>query len=193
MAPEAAGDRSLGRGARARILEAARILFAQQGINATSINELRAAARVSKRTLYQQFESKEDLVLAYLDESRRTSPAELLLAREDLAPRARLLELFTSLAEVRDPAGPEPLVAAAVEFPDPAHPVHRAAVAHSELFLKRVCELARAAGATDPKQAGRRLTLLYTGAAGRAALDDRVGAVADAYAIAASILRDAID
>jgi AcrR family transcriptional regulator len=193
VSPQAASERSLGRGARARILEAARVLFARQGINATSINELRAAARVSKRTLYQQFASKDELVLAYLDESWRTGPAEALLDREDLAPRARLLEMFTTLADLREPIGPEPLVAAAVEFPDPGHPVHRAAVAHSQRFVARVCDLARAAGATDPEQVGRRLALLYTGAAGRAALDDRGAAVSDAYAIAAAILRDAID
>jgi AcrR family transcriptional regulator len=193
VAPQAASERSLGRGARARILEAAKVLFARQGINATSINELGAAARVSKRTLYQQFASKDELVLAYLDESRRTGAAEALLEREDLSPRARLLEMFTTLADVRDPIGPEPLMAASVEFPDPGHPVHRAAVDTSHRFVARLSDLARAAGATDPDQVGRRLALLYTGAAGRAALDDRAAAVSDAYAVAAAILRDAID
>jgi AcrR family transcriptional regulator len=169
------------------------VLFARQGINATSINELGAAARVSKRTLYQQFASKDELVLAYLDESRRTGSAEALLEREDLSPRARLLEMFTTLADMRDPIGPEPLMAAAVEFPDPGHPVHRAAVDHSHRFVARISDLARAAGAGDPEQVGRRLALLYTGAAGRAELDDRAAAVSDAYAVAAAILRDAID
>jgi AcrR family transcriptional regulator len=169
------------------------VLFARQGINATSINELGAAAHISKRTLYQQFASKDELVLAYLDESRRSGAAEALLEREDLTPRARLLEMFTTLAEVREPIGPDPLVAAAVEFPDPEHPVHRAAVDHSRRFVARISDLARAAGATNPEQVGRRLALLYMGAAGRAALDDRAIAVSDAYAVAAAILRDAID
>ena len=71
MAPPS-GERSLGRGSRTRILAAAKTLFGRQGFNATSINELRAEARVSKRTLYQQFVSKDELVLAYLDESERT-------------------------------------------------------------------------------------------------------------------------
>lgn len=193
MAPRAAGDRSLGRGSRVRILEAARTLFGRQGINATSINELRAEARVSKRTLYQQFASKDELILAYLDESRRVSPAEALLAREDLVPRARLLELFTSLAEAPPPISPEPFVAAALEFPDPEHPVHRAAVEHGRRFVARLSELARAAGAPDPEQVGRRLALLYSGAAGGVMLDDPARAASDAYAVAAAILRDAID
>src|ERR1700743_3681807 len=102
MAP-AGRPGSLGRGARPRILAAARVLFARPGIHATSINELRAEARVSKRTLYQQFASKDELVLAYLDESARTGPTELLLAREELLPRAPLLELCTTLAAPPQP------------------------------------------------------------------------------------------
>ena len=184
---------SLGRGARSRILAAAQTLFARQGINATSINELRAEARVSKRTLYQQFESKDALVLAYLEESERTSPAETLLAREDLAPRARLLELFTTLIEGPAPRAPDPFSAAATEFPDPEHPVHRASVDHDRRFLARLSGLARAAGAADPEQVGRRLALLYTGAAARVMVDDAAEAVSDAHAVAAAILRDAID
>ena len=192
MAP--AGRRgSLGRGARERILAAATELFARQGFNATSINDLHAAARVSKRTLYQQFASKEALVLAYLDQSSRASAAEALLAREDLVPRARLLELFTTLADAPRPHAPDPFLAATVEFPDPEHPAHRAAVEHSERFVARLSDLARAAGAAEPEQVGRRLALLYLGAAGRSLLDGPAPAVSDAYAVAAAILRDAID
>ncbi len=193
MTPPVPRDRSLGRGARQRILAAARTLFGRQGINATSINELRAEARVSKRTLYQQFVSKDELVLAYLAESERVSAAEALLAREDLVPRARLLELFTALADAPQPLAPDPFLAAAVEFPDPGHVVHRAAVEHAQRFVTRVSDLARAAGAADPDQVGRRLALLYMGAAGRVMLDDAATAVSDAYAVAAAILRDAID
>lgn len=193
MASQAAGDRSLGRGARPRILAAARTLFARQGINATSINELRAEARVSKRTLYQQFASKDELVLAYLEQSERDSPAQALLLREDLVPRARLLELFTTLAAAPRPLAPDPFTAAAVEFPDPEHPVHRAAVERGGRFVAQITALARAAGAADAEQVGRRLALLYAGAAARVQLADAAAVVADAYAVAAAILRDAID
>ena len=55
---------SLGRGARERILAAAETLFARRGINATSMNDLYIEARVSKRTLYQHFAGKDELVLA---------------------------------------------------------------------------------------------------------------------------------
>jgi AcrR family transcriptional regulator len=183
---------SLGRGARDRIITAAAELFARQGFNATSVNELHAAARVSKRTLYQHFASKDDLVLAYLTAYARTGATERVLSREDLAPRTRLLEVFTALA---DPSStrPDPILAATVEFPDPEHPLHRAATEHAERFSTRLSALARAAGARDPERTARRLVTLYAGACCRVLLEDVAAVVDEVYMMAAAILRDAID
>jgi AcrR family transcriptional regulator len=191
MAP--AGRRgSLGRGARDRILAAAAELFARQGFNATGINELHAAARVSKRTLYQQFDSKDELIRAYLDGYGRTGPTDAVLSREDLAPRTRLLELFTALADSQTVV-PDPILAAAAEFPDRGHPVHRAAAEHAQRFADRLSALARAAGARDPERTARRLVTLYDGACCRLLVEDVATVVADAYLLATMILRDAID
>src|ERR1700677_679780 len=186
---------SLGRGARERILAAAGLLFARRGINATSMNDLYLEARVSKRTLYHYFAGKDELVAAYLDAVQHDAGLEpqAVLARDDLAPRARLLELFTTLAEQPRPLRGDPFVGAAVEFPDPSHPAHQAAAEHGRWLQQRLTDLARAAGARDPEQVGRRLALLYDGAAIRAFVDDDPAPTADAYAIAAAILRDAID
>jgi len=184
---------SLGRGARERIIAAAETLFASRGINATSMNDLYVEARVSKRTLYQHFAGKDELVLAVLATAQERGGAAAVLARGELAPRARLLELFTALAQRPRPLRSDPFVSAAVEFPDPSHPAHRAAAEHSRWLQQRLTDLARAAGARDPEQVGRRLALLYDGAAIRAFIDDDPAPTADAYAIAAAILRDAID
>lgn len=186
-------ERSLGRGARARILAAADALFSSQGFNATSINDLRERARVSKRTLYQQFASKDELILAHLAERERGGAAVTLLAREQLAPRTRLLELFTTLAEQPQRAGPDAFLAAAAEFPDPAHPAHRAALEHHRRFCRQLGDLARGAGARDPDRLGRQLALLYAGAASAALIEDPARVVSDAYAMAATLVREAID
>ncbi len=191
MAPE--GPRvSLGRGGRERILAAAAELFARQGFNATGINELHRAARVSKRTLYQHFASKEEVILAHLSACAERSPAAAVLAREELTPRTRLLELFTALA---DPGTriPEPFLAAAMEFPDPQGRVHEAAAAHAHALTERLTALARAAGARAPERTARQLLTLYDGACCRLLLEDAGGVVSDAYGTAAAILRDAID
>jgi AcrR family transcriptional regulator len=82
-----------GRGARERILSASQQLFREQGINRTGMDQLCAAAQVSKRTAYQHFAGKDELVAEYL---RRFDPAVLsgVFDRTDLTPRERLLAAF---------------------------------------------------------------------------------------------------
>lgn len=181
--------------ARARILAAARELFYRRGINATGVAELCAAAHVSKRTLYQHFSGKDELVVAYLEacaDDRLYAP-EAILARADLAPRSRLLELFEALAVAGHPMRGDPFVNAAVELADPASPGHRAAAAHKRDFGERLADLAREAGARDADRVGRRLALLYDGAAAQIVVHDAPDAAAEAEALAAAILREAID
>ena len=184
-----------GRGARGRILAAARVLFHRQGINATGIAELCAAAHVSKRTLYQHFAGKDELVVAYLAafaEDPGYAP-EAILARADLAPRARLLELFDGLAGGAHPLRGCPFVNAGVELADPGHPGHRFAAEHKRRFTERLAGLAREAGARNADRVAARLALLYDGAAAQVVLRDTPEPAAEAQALAAAILRDAID
>ncbi|HET9094783.1 MAG TPA: helix-turn-helix domain-containing protein [Solirubrobacteraceae bacterium] len=191
MAPERR-QASLGRGARQRILAAAAELFGRQGFNATAINELHRSARVSKRTLYQHFATKEDLILAHLAACADGSPAAAVLARDELTARTRLLELFTALADPATPV-PDPFLAAAMEFPDPRDRVHAAAAEQAGRFTATLTALARASGAREPERTARRLLTLYQGACCRLLVEDAGVVVSDAYGTAAVILRDAID
>jgi len=182
-----------GRGARARILQAALILFGERGINPTGVAELAAAAQVSKRTLYQHFASKDDVIVAYLQafEDDPGLGPEGVLARTDLAPRARLLELFSALGEQARPLRGCPFVNAAVELADPRHPAHRLAAEHKRRFAEQLIDIARDAGARPAEQTGRRLALLYDGAAARMVVLNGPEPAAEAFAMAALILHQA--
>jgi AcrR family transcriptional regulator len=184
-----------GRGARARIVQAARILFGEHGITSTGVAELAAGAQVSKRTLYQHFPSKDDVVVACLQafEDDPGLGPEGVLSRADLSPRSRLLELFAALGNQPRPMRGCPFVNAAVELPDPGHPAHRFAAEHKRRLAERLTEIARDAGARPAEQVGRRLALLYDGAAAQLAVYDSAEPAAEAFAMAAAILRDAID
>lgn len=184
-----------GRGARARILQASRVLFGERGITTTGVAELSAAAEVSKRTLYQYFPSKDDVVVAYLRafEEEPTLGPEGVLARTELSPRARLLELFAALGEQQPPTRGCPFVNAAVELADPAHPAHRFAAEHKRRFTDRLTDIARDAGARPAEQVGRRLALLYDGAAAQMVVTGSAESAPEAFAMAAALLREAID
>ena len=51
---------------RERILETADRLFYGQGIRAVGVDTIAAEIGISKRTLYNYFPSKDDLIVAYL-------------------------------------------------------------------------------------------------------------------------------
>ena len=156
------GPRGLrrGRGARERILSASQQLFRDQGINNTGMDQLCAAAQVSKRTAYQHFASKDELIAEHL---RRFDPDVLpeVFDRTDLTPRERLLAVFDIHAPLC------PFIAAAVEIADPSHPARVRARDYKKAFAARLAETAREAGAANPEQLGEQLALLLDGASAR--------------------------
>jgi AcrR family transcriptional regulator len=183
--------RRRGRGARERILSASQQLFRDQGINRTGMDQLCAAARVSKRTAYQHFTGKDELVAEYL---RRFDPDVTggVFDRTDLTPRERLLAAF----EVPATGAPDitpmcPYIAASIEIHDPQHPARQYARDYKEAFAARLAETAREAGATNPEQLGEQLALLLDGASARTRVLN-ADTFPTAAAIAAVLINNAI-
>jgi len=175
-----------GRGARERILSASQQLFRDQGINRTGMDQLSAVARVSKRTAYQHFSSKDELVTEYL---RRFDPDVMpaVFDRTDLTPRERLLAAFEMPAST--PLCP--YIGAAVELHDPHHPASQYARDYKTAIAARLTDTAREAGATDPERLGEQLALLIDGASVRTRVLDRES-FSTAAAIAAVLIDNAI-
>lgn len=160
--------RRRGRGARERILAAAGQLFREQGINSTGMDQLCAAARVSKRTAYQHFGSKDDLIAEYLQGIDPDIMPEVF-ERTDLPPRERLLAMFESpLVLTPDPTPLCPFIGAAVEISDPEHRARILARTYKKAVAARLTEAAREAGAADPELLGEQLALIFDGASARA-------------------------
>ncbi|MFJ7213427.1 TetR/AcrR family transcriptional regulator [Amycolatopsis sp. NPDC098790] len=154
--------RRRGRGARERILGASQQLFREQGINRTGMDQLTAAAQVSKHTVYQHFAGKDELVAEYL---RHFDPDVMpgVFDRADLTPRQRLLAAF----DVPASTPLCPYLGAAVELHDPRHPASEYAREYKKAIAARLADAAREAGAIDPEQLGEQLALLIDGASVR--------------------------
>jgi AcrR family transcriptional regulator len=96
-APVSPADSGLPAKKRARelLLETAARLFYAQGVRATGIDAITAQAGVAKKSLYNNFTSKQELVAAYL-EARHDEWLGLYHARVDntAGPRERVLAVF---------------------------------------------------------------------------------------------------
>ena len=176
--------RRRGRGARERILSASRQLFRDQGINSTGMDQLCAVAGVSKRTLYQHFAGKDELIAEHL---RRFDPEVMpeLFDRTDLTPRERLLAAF----DIHPPLCP--YIATAVEIHNPEHSARVYARDYKQALAARLTETAREAGATNPEELGEQLALLLDGASARSRVLN-TSAFSTAAAIAAVLIDNAI-
>ncbi|MFF7650547.1 TetR/AcrR family transcriptional regulator [Streptomyces sp. NPDC007983] len=182
-----------GRGARERILAAAAQLFASQGINATGMEQVAEEAPVSKRTLYAHFRTKSDLVIAHLRELGASgSTLESVLAREDLAPRERILRLFDQPGPDAGPVRGCPFIDAAVEFPDPHSAVHAHAREQKLLMVRLVTALTTELGCREPAALAEQLVTLADGAASRAMVLDQADYGRHARAAAEILLDNAL-
>jgi AcrR family transcriptional regulator len=85
---------------RSQLLDAAEQVFYARGIQAVNMSEVRAAADLPMRRMYQLFPSKDDLVVAFL----RRRHDRMMAAIEDYVadvdpPRLRVLAIFDYLDE----------------------------------------------------------------------------------------------
>jgi AcrR family transcriptional regulator len=152
---------------RDRILETAQRLFYRDGFRAVGIDTIIAEAGVAKMSLYRHFPSKDDLIVAYLQEADRRYWDWLDGAVADIEdPGDRLLGMFEAIEKLA--TNPECLGCAfqgtAAEYPARDHPGHRVALAHKESVRQRFTTLAREAGLADPEGLADQLLLLMDGA-----------------------------
>src|SRR5262245_49013391 len=155
------------------------MLFYRNGIHRTGVELVAEHAHVSKRTLYQHFPSKDELVAAYLRDiidSGGTEPARKL-ATSDAPPRDRLLAIFDIGGEGRFRGCA--FHNAAVEAADGMDEVQQIVDEYKSDFLDRLTWIAAEAGAADPAALARQLALLLEGASAMAASMNDTAPLAD--------------
>ena len=80
---------------RAQLVDVARQLFAKNGVDNTTMNDIAVASTKGRRTLYTYFKSKEDIYVAVVEsELDRLSEALDRVASENIAPDLKILKLI---------------------------------------------------------------------------------------------------
>ncbi|MEV5650248.1 helix-turn-helix domain-containing protein [Nocardia sp. NPDC052254] len=161
--------------ARTRLLNTAAGLFYAEGLHAVGVDRVIAEAQVTRATLYRHFRSKDDLLVAYLTQTDEAIRARIDTARTpDASPDDVIRTVARSIADDIGRSGFRgcAFLNAAAEYPDPAHPVHRAVLAHRQWFLATMTELFAGTGKADAEPAARHFVMLRDGAMAAGCLTD---------------------
>ncbi|WP_329790536.1 helix-turn-helix domain-containing protein [Lentzea sp. DG1S-22] len=178
-----------------RALEAAGRLFYERGIHAVGVDLIAAEAGVTKKTLYDRFGSKEQIVVEYLAgrDERWRAFLDRYLESAGQDPVARVLAVFDASRDWSSEHSRKgcAMVNAHAEISDPAHPAHPIVVGQKEWMLALFTDLVREIAPERADGLGRTLLLLHEGALvahGFGTFPDAVGLARDQ---AAELLRNA--
>ncbi|GAB7190688.1 TetR/AcrR family transcriptional regulator [Kineococcus sp. NUM-3379] len=153
---------------RERLLAAAADLFAREGIRGVGVQAVADAAGTTKMAIYRHFETKDELVAAWLRElaDGYQQLFDDLAARHPGDPRAQVLALAEEVAAGLGPVAGRGCAFAnsLAELPDPAHPARRVVLEHKARQVERLTALCAGAGAADPGAAAAEITFLLEGA-----------------------------
>jgi AcrR family transcriptional regulator len=174
-------DQALAPLARQRILDTAYELFSHRGIRAVGVQEVISRASVAKATLYRHFPSKDDLVLAFLEQREALWTRQLVEAgarQRGTTPEERLLAIFDVLHDwfQHDDFEGCSFINVLLETADREHPVGKASAQYLENIRTIVRTLAEEADLRDPEAFALSWHLLMKGAIVQAAEGDRQAA-----------------
>lgn len=150
-----------------KLFQTATRLFYQHGYRAIGVDTIAAESGVGKMTLYRHYPSKDDLIVAYLQNSDEIFWDNFEQSTKAATkPRDKLLAFFEALQEyVMTPVCYGcPFLNVATEYPETDYPGHQVALEHKQTVRSKFRQLAEEAGAHDPAVLADQLFLLMVGA-----------------------------
>jgi AcrR family transcriptional regulator len=150
-----------------RVLRAASELFYREGIHAVGVDTIAAAAGVTKKTLYDQFGSKEALAVAYLRrrDARWRQYLENELAEVPAGGTERIIAIFDISGRWAVDNSDKGCCAinARAEMDDPESPIAAEAIRQKKWLRDLLEQLCTEASVADPTRTADSLMLLYEG------------------------------
>jgi AcrR family transcriptional regulator len=154
--------------ARDRILASAYELFARHGIRAVGIDRVIKRAEVAKATLYRHFASKDELVLAFLQQREQLWTKDWVEAearRRGETPEEQLLAIFDLFDEWFQRTDFEgcSFINVLLEMNDRTSRIGSASAEHLGNIRSIIRQLATEAGLSDPEQFAHSWHILMKG------------------------------
>jgi len=166
---------------RDRILDTAYDLFSAHGTRVIGVDRIIAEAGTAKMTLYRNFASKDDLIVAFLAAREQRWTRGWLQAeveRRARTPRARLLAIFDVFGEwfAREDFEGCSFINVMLELSDREDPGRVASVRHLSVIREFLAALAAEAGVADPEAFAHQWHILMKGSIVAAAEGDVLAA-----------------
>lgn len=153
---------------RTRLVDGAGRIFYRDGIAATGTAGLARELGMSKRTMYELFPTKDELVAAALDAQDEPTRTRLISAAEQAGddPRTQLIGLFAGVEALLGDGDFRgcPFLNATAELADPAHPAHAVCRRHKDGLRSWMEHTARRADLRSPEELSEQLLVLLDGA-----------------------------
>ncbi|MBB4930082.1 AcrR family transcriptional regulator [Lipingzhangella halophila] len=151
-----------------RVLDAASELFYREGLHAVGVESIAQAAGVTKKTLYDCFGSKDELIATYLRRRDGNWRAWLVdfVDRNADTPADKLLAVFDGIAywqQTKNARGCA-FINALAELPEDSGPARTAIHDQKRWMIEYLTGLVAQAGHPGPETLGRQLFLLQEAA-----------------------------
>jgi AcrR family transcriptional regulator len=151
-----------------KVLSTASRLFYANGVRAVGIEWIVAESGVAKTSLYRHFQTKDELVAAFLEreDGEFWQQWDGVVAAAPTNPKAELMSLLDWIGKrvSRDGYRGCPQINVAAEFADPAHPARKIGRRHKVAMLERLRDIVGRIGVTQPDDTAVQLALLIDGA-----------------------------
>jgi AcrR family transcriptional regulator len=183
--------------ARQRIIETAERLFYAEGVRAVGIDRIIAEAEVAKMTLYNHFQSKDDLILAVLHYRDEKINGFFESAVERYAEQGmdRLSAFFAALDEWFRSKGFRgcAFINAVVELADADHPAAAFSAKHKEIFHQMINDIVTEQYGTKAKAFVPAVCLMVEGAIVTAVMEGNPNSASVAKQAALTLVTSADD
>ena len=149
-----------------RLIETARELFLSEGVPQTGINKVIAKADVARMTLYNNFASKDDLIVAVFEREAELRREAIRATQEDLeGPFERVLALFDVAEDVASQKGFRgcAFINLAIEAASPNSALHALSQQHKAWIRTNIRAQLGEGIFSDPDTLAQQVAVLWDG------------------------------
>ena len=183
-------------GRREHIVKVAIELFCEHGFHATGVDMIMREAKVSKKTMYNHFRSKDELILAALRQYDSLFRNNFVKQLEEIAdtPKEKLLAIFDvceNWFKSQNFFGCM-FINVVGEYSSPDSPFRDISKQFKNLMKSYILSLAEEADADDPKKLASEIGILLEGAIVTAQVSQDADAALSAKAMAETFINNRI-